>query len=71
MKGNEYNIISFHTDEYNDISPLEISPAPDTLIRVFMTYYGSDKPIETKPQLLPEYERNGFTAVEWGGSEIK
>lgn len=71
MQDNEYNIISFHTDEYNNISPLEISPAPDTLIRVFMTYYGSDKPIDIEPQLLPEYERNGFTAVEWGGSEIK
>ena len=39
------------------------------MIRVFMTYYSSDEPVEIKEQELPHYERNGFTLVEWGGSE--
>ena len=42
---------------------------PDTMIRVFMTYYSSDKPVEIEEQELSHYERNGFTLVEGGGSE--
>ena len=49
--------------------PLTLSVQPDTMIRVFMTYYESDKPVEIEEQELPHYERNGFTLVEWGGSE--
>lgn len=71
MEDNEYNVISFHTDEYAEISPLEISPVPDTLIRVFMTWYESSSEIQLQPQILPQYERKGFTAVEWGGGEIR
>ena len=29
-----------------------------------------DKPIEIEPQVLPVYKREGFTLVEWGGTEI-
>lgn len=70
MKDNDYNVITFHTDGYNAISPLSITPAPDTIIRIFMTFYESGKPVEIKPQTLPRYERCGFTAVEWGGGKI-
>ncbi len=49
--------------------PLTVSPAPDTQIRVFMTYYSSDTPVDIPEQELPHHERNGFTLVEWGGSE--
>lgn len=50
-------------------SMLTLSVQPDTTIRVFMTYYSSDKSVEIEEQELPHYERNGFTLVEWGGSE--
>ena len=55
----------------NDKMPIEINPKPDTLIRVMMTYKGLNKPINIKEQILERIERNGFTAVEWGGSEIR
>lgn len=69
MEDNPYNVITFQTDEYVKTTPLTISPAPDSSIRVFMTWYSSDSMVEIQPQLLPEYERNGFTIVEWGGTE--
>ena len=60
-------------DEINNAMPLDINPTPDTLIRVLMTYKGLDKPIEgiTEQQLPTTPIRDGFTVVEWGGSEIE
>ncbi len=69
MEQNPYNIIAFQTDVYTESAKLDIVPAPDTLIRVFMTYYASDAPVEIEPQALTAPERTGFVAVEWGGSE--
>ena len=69
MQNNPYNIITFHTEDYSLSVPLEVSPAPDTQIRVFMTFEASKEKVEIPPQELPHYERNGFTLVEWGGSK--
>lgn len=71
MQNNNYNIISFQTSAYTDAAKLEISPAPDTLIRVYMAYKPSDKYIEIPPQELSAPVRQGFTAIEWGGTVIK
>ena len=51
--------------------PLEINPKPDMLIRVLMTFKELDRPIEVEEQKLETPERNGFVAIEWGGTEIK
>ena len=60
-------------DEINNAMPLDINPNPDTIIRVMMTYKGLDEPIEgiTEQQLPTTPARDGFTVVEWGGSEIE
>ncbi len=72
LENNKYNYIRFATaDEINANIYLNISPKPDTLIRVLMTYKGLDLPITVTEQKLEPVERNGFVAVEWGGSEIK
>ncbi|MCM1334221.1 MAG: hypothetical protein NC084_08295 [Bacteroides sp.] len=68
LQKNPYNVISFHTDDYADSVPLTVTPAPDTVIRVFMTFEPCDEPTEIEPQALPSYAREGFTVVEWGGS---
>lgn len=68
MQGNEYNIISLHTEQYAAEVPLTVSPAPDTQIRVFMTYTPAEEYVEIQPQVLPSYERSGFVLVEWGGA---
>lgn len=72
LQENEYNYIRFASmDEINENMPLEFSQQPDTLIRILMTYKGLNTPIQVKEQNLEKIERKGFTAVEWGGSEIK
>lgn len=71
MEQNEYNLISFDTAAYTAAAPLTVSPAPDTTIRVFMTFRASEKYVDLPEQILSSPERRGFTVVEWGGSEIK
>lgn len=71
MEKNPYNIITFQTDAYTNAAQLQIDPAPDTLIRVFMVWKSADEFTKLPPQVLTAPERKGFTAVEWGGSELK
>lgn len=70
MQDNRYNLITFQTDEYTDAAKLDISPAPDSLLRVFMVYRPLDEFAEVEEQELSTFERNGFTVVEWGGTEF-
>ena len=70
MQENPYNLISFSGDEYSKIAKLTVNPKPDTMIRIHMVWKALDKPIEIEPQVLPVYKREGFTLVEWGGTEI-
>ena len=71
MQDNEYNLIKFQTEEYIDNAKLLVTPAPDTEIRVFMTFTPSKDFVEIPEQKLIEApERTGFTLVEWGGSVI-
>lgn len=71
MERNSYNIISFQTNTYTDSAKLTVNPKSDTLIRVYMAYYGSDKAVNiAEPKKEETPNRNGFTVVEWGGSEV-
>ena len=36
-----------------------------------MTFKGLESPIDVKEQVLISPTREGFVAVEWGGTEIK
>ena len=71
MEDNEYNVISFQGKSYTKGAKLNIEPKPDTLIRVFMAWYPSDKKVKINPQYLEEFDRKGFTVVEWGGNRVK
>lgn len=74
MQGSPYNLISFPSDEYNDWAKLDVSPEPDTLIRVYMVFAPVDEPVEVPESnalIMPSgIEREGFTVVEWGGSVL-
>lgn len=71
LEKNETNFIHFYVNsEYDVISKNTIIPKPDTEIRLFMDFYGLDKPIEIPEQKLQKTERKGFTVVEWGGSDV-
>lgn len=71
MEGNAYNIISFQSASYTDAAKLHIDPAPDTLIRVFMTWKSAESFVQLQPQTLTAPERTGFTVVEWGGTRAE
>ncbi len=71
MEQNPYNVVSFQTTEYTDCAGLEITPKPDTMIRVFMAFYASDTYKEMPEQTFVCPEREGFVAVEWGGSYVR
>lgn len=70
MQNNEYNVISFQGSVYTDSAKLEIDPAPDTLIRVFMAWQASEIYVNIPEQELDAPEREGFTVVEWGGTKV-
>ena len=72
MENNKYNYIRFETiEEQNIAMPLDINPKPDTLIRIMMDWKGLENKIEVKEQILTPTKREGYTVVEWGGSELK
>ena len=70
LEANPYNVISFQQDAYTETAPLEVSPTPDSMLRVFMAFYGCDSYVEMAPQEFEEFYRVGFTVVEWGGAEV-
>lgn len=71
LEKNKYNYIRFATEEeINQNMPVEITPNPDTFIRVLMVYKPLNRPIDLKKQELNYVQRDGFIAVEWGGTEI-
>lgn len=72
LESHNYNYIYFATeDEIEQEMPLELSVEPDTIIRVRMIFEGLDEYKEVEEQVLvPAPERNGFTVVEWGGTDL-
>lgn len=58
-------------NEIEENMPLLVTPSPDTLIRIIMDWKSLDNSIDVKEQTLTLVTRNGYTVVEWGGTEIK
>lgn len=73
LEYNKYNYIRFATtEEINNNMPLIINPVPDNIIRVMMLYKPLNKFTSVKEQKFDKVpKRNGFTVVEWGGTELK
>jgi hypothetical protein len=66
-----YKVSFLQTAEMNNLAPMEISPKPDTVFRIFLDYKGLE--VGELPQqrlesvVLEKLVRRGFTVVEWGG----
>ncbi len=71
LEANEYNLLSFQFENYTNSAPLEITPTPDSVLRVFLAMKQLDEYVEIAPQELPAFERKGFTVVEWGGTWVE
>ena len=71
MQENTYNLITFQDEVYKNVAKLEITPNPDSVLRVFMVYMPLEEKNEIEEPVLESFDRNGFTVVEWGGTEIR
>ena len=71
MEHNKYNLITFQDDAYTNSAKLNITPTPDSLLRIFMAYVPLEEAVDIEQQQLDTFERKGFTVVEWGGSKIQ
>ena len=72
LEKNTYNYIYFaQTDEVSEYMPIEITPEPDSIIRILMYYKPLNKKINVKTQKINKVYRKDFTLVEWGGTKIK
>ena len=68
-KKSAYYFITFTTtDKMQEYAPLNITPSPDNLIRVFMDYRLSPEPVKVTEPNIQTPKRDGFTVVEWGGA---
>lgn len=75
MTQTEFVLVQFVVDsEYaKQIAELHVNPRPDNVRRVYM-YFSSfeiEPKFETTPQDMNSFNREGFTIVEWGGTEIE
>ena len=72
MECNPFNLIRFEGADYERSARLTVDPAPDTVIRVFMTFARLGFPVSVldQPQPASPPARRGFTVVEWGGREL-
>jgi hypothetical protein len=68
---NKLSLCTFQTQQFFEDLEYNITPKPKTFIRIFLSIKKLDKEIKIKKQELKRVKREGFTVVEWGGSEIK
>lgn len=71
LNQNEESFIYFSVnDDLGNSSRLEVTPKPDTMIRVLMEYKKHEGERKLPEQKLSTTKRSKFTLVEWGGAEI-
>lgn len=72
MQKNTFNLIHFATkEEYSERVPMIVEPKPDSLLRVFMVFKPLDNSVKVEEQTFEKFQREGFSVLEWGGSELK
>ncbi len=68
LEKNKQSLVYFElTEERNNYNELIINPQPDSLLRVAIHVKKVNQKVNIKEQKLPQFKRQGFTAVEWGG----
>ncbi len=76
LTAHSYATIQFLVGEEYDqnVASLDVSPQPDSQLRVYMLFQGTElsaSPYRLVTTEFPSFKRNGFTLVEWGGTEFK
>lgn len=68
LENNEQSLVYFElTQERESYNKIQITPQPDSLLRMAIHVKKVNKPVNIPPQHLEKFERKGFVAVEWGG----
>lgn len=68
---NTLNFVHFEfNDECNTYADLDISPKPDNIYRIYMTWGAVQAEFPTADQEFPSMDRTGFSVLEWGGQEV-
>jgi hypothetical protein len=65
--------VQFLLDEnYNEVASLNMTPKPESSKRIYMKFANGTNlnQSDVAPQKLVEFNRQGLTYVEWGGSEL-
>ncbi len=64
-----YRLSLLQNAELNKLFPMQVTPKPDSIIRVFLDFdpLNSAGEISLTVGKVQHYSRNGFTLVEWGG----
>jgi len=70
MMEKNYYYINFANKQFDEMSPLTVTPKPDSIQRIFMVFEGLDKPKTLTEQKLEKFERFGYSVIEWGGSVL-
>ncbi|MES2555539.1 MAG: hypothetical protein V4604_05270 [Bacteroidota bacterium] len=73
MVGSEKNHVQFLFNEaYNDIATLAVTPKPDHVFRLYLLWTPLPESVNLNPvpQKMIQVKRDGFSVVEWGGSEL-
>jgi len=66
MQKNKYNLIHFAEKQYTNIAQLDITPKPDSMLRVFMVIKPLENKIKIEKQEIKTFNRKWFSVVEWG-----
>ena len=68
LEKNGRNLVAFETTESREYAnKLQITPMPDSLLRISIHIKKVDSDPGLPEQKLPTFQRIGFAAVEWGG----
>jgi len=69
---NTLNFIRFEFNEAcNQYADLNITPTPDHLYRINMTWSSVDARFDIEDQDIVKMDRSGFHVLEWGGQEVQ
>ena len=69
LEKNKKSLVYFElTEERNSYSKINITPKPDSMLRLVIHIKKVDKKTSIKEQKLTKFTRTGFTAIEWGGT---
>lgn len=71
LAANELNFVRFEFNEACDrYAEISMNPQPTEVYRIYMTWMPISEALDVKDQEIERFSRNGFSVLEWGGSEI-